>query len=36
VRVVCEVMDVLTSFDKAIKKYDKENFTEKNTVSETG
>jgi hypothetical protein len=36
VRVVCEVMDVLTSFDDALKRYDSENYTEKNKLSETG
>ena len=29
-------MDVCTSFEDALKKYDKENHTEKNKLSETG
>jgi hypothetical protein len=33
---VCEVMDVCTSFEDALRKYDKENNTEKNKGSETG
>lgn len=34
--MVCEVMDVQSSFDEALRKYDKDNFTEKSKVSETG
>ena len=36
VRVTCEVMDVCTSFEDALKKYDRDNNTEKNKNSETG
>jgi len=36
VRVVCEITDICTSFENALKKYDKENNTEKNPTSETG
>lgn len=31
-----EVMDVCSSFEDALKKYDRENYTEKNKNSETG
>ena len=36
VKVVCEVMDVCTSFDNALKKYDEDNHTEKHRDSEVG
>lgn len=35
-RVTCEVMNVCTSFDDALKKFDAENHTEKAASSESG
>lgn len=35
-RVTVEVMDIKTSFEDALKKYDSENHTEKQYLSESG